>query len=732
MRRAVAVFAGVLSLAADVPPSSPPERAPLRLRVGVDLVQFDAVVTDSKGRHVTDLGIADFELLQDGARQVITHCEYVNVAAGGTDTAAVSGSSPAPAVSAPGALPQAHEVRRSIAFLVSWPRDDQFTHIRDSLRAFVDKEMGPGDVVAIVPMRPSMSMPGLLQQFTADKRVLRATIDAIRPIATTPLERGQSPTWLSVRTPRSELAMALDRAGFAPPETDVRDDEQLGAHYFGMISALVRLMAELPGRKSLVFVSNGIYVPAGQVGPAEIPELGFVDPGERGGQSFGFRNYDAQLRRLTDSAYRAGVVVYGADLGGVRSRSPQAADENPARSRNPLATLPAVRARIRQGVAASIATMIPRDMSAATGGFFIAHNDLAGGIQDAMQDQRGYYLVGYSPPAAGFKPSRRAADFHKVELRVKRPGLRVRTRGGFFGTPDPDVRAPRRGDALDTALVSPVGSPQLGLRLTAAPFHDPSRGYVLRSLVHLDGNRVSFTPEPDGGQRARVEVLAVAFDDETGAVQHLKRDVSVRVPPEARDALDGSGLFLDFSLAVSEPGAYRLRVAVRDAVSGRIDKADAFAQVPDLVGGDLAVSGLVVSSQADLVGSGGEAPDSGGLVMDAGVTPARRAFRAGATLSYAFAAHNVREVAGEAPLAGRMRIRGAGAEAVIEHAIAIPSRDPAPASTARRARTVPVSGRAALPDDLAPGAYTLEVIVESSRAGRTPAASQSIDFEVVP
>src|ERR1044072_1694767 len=49
------------------------------VRISVTLVQIDAVVTDGKGRQVTDLKAEDFEVYEDGRRQHITNFNYIAV-----------------------------------------------------------------------------------------------------------------------------------------------------------------------------------------------------------------------------------------------------------------------------------------------------------------------------------------------------------------------------------------------------------------------------------------------------------------------------------------------------------------------------------------------------------------------------------------------------------------------------------------------------------------------------
>src|SRR5215467_13676276 len=50
------------------------------IRINVNLVQVDAIVTDSKDQPVTDLKKEDFVILQDGKPQTITNFSYVSVA----------------------------------------------------------------------------------------------------------------------------------------------------------------------------------------------------------------------------------------------------------------------------------------------------------------------------------------------------------------------------------------------------------------------------------------------------------------------------------------------------------------------------------------------------------------------------------------------------------------------------------------------------------------------------
>lgn len=70
----------LIGIAAQAKPPAPPDTPSARseqvIRVGVDLVQVDATVTDRAGRHVSDLSADDFEILQDGRPQRISTFAY--------------------------------------------------------------------------------------------------------------------------------------------------------------------------------------------------------------------------------------------------------------------------------------------------------------------------------------------------------------------------------------------------------------------------------------------------------------------------------------------------------------------------------------------------------------------------------------------------------------------------------------------------------------------------------
>jgi len=149
------------------------------VKITTNLVQVDAVVTDKNGKIVTDLKPEDVEILEDGRKQKITHFSF-----NATETpASMSSTRPAAvdrnAPPIPSSKLKREDVRRTIAVVVddlglSW---ESTSYVRRALKKFVDDQIQPGDLVAII--RTSGGM-GALQQFTADKRQLYAAVERVK------------------------------------------------------------------------------------------------------------------------------------------------------------------------------------------------------------------------------------------------------------------------------------------------------------------------------------------------------------------------------------------------------------------------------------------------------------------------------------------------------------------------------------------------------------------------
>ncbi len=322
-------------------PSSPPVQEPAVegeddvVRITANLVQVDAVVTDKKGAQITDLSEQDFEVLEDGRPQKISNLSYVVSAPVSTRSAIEAAPKAKNEVDQPTPAPRVQlrpeQVRRTIALVV----DDlglsfeSTVHVRQALKKFVDEQLQPGDLAAII--RTSAGT-GALQQFTADKRQLHAVIERVRWY---PFGRGKISTFDPIDlTPLDRLKARQGMA--ASGSTGENDLEQFRQDVFsvgtlGALRFVVQGMRKLPGRKSVVMVSDGISI----FNRVRSETSG----GENGSSADARRNRDPQvngvlelLRRITDFANRASVVIYTMDARGLQTLGFTAADDTNAGS----------------------------------------------------------------------------------------------------------------------------------------------------------------------------------------------------------------------------------------------------------------------------------------------------------------------------------------------------------------------------------------------------------------
>ena len=175
------------------------------------------------------------------------------------------------------------------------------------------------------------------------------------------------------------------------------------------------------GRKTLVLFSEGFPVR----NPREEQLGGPLDQVYGRGDEV----LDA-VDRLTDLANRASVVIHTLDPRGLFSAGISAADSVPLASPADFSSLLQDRHAALHASQASLAYLAEQ-----TGGLAVVNNnDVGAGVASILSGSRGYYLVGYEPGRATFGGGR--PRFHQLKVRVKRRGLKVRSRKGFFGVSD--------------------------------------------------------------------------------------------------------------------------------------------------------------------------------------------------------------------------------------------------------------------------------------------------------
>lgn len=686
------------------------------VRITTNLVQVDAVVTDKNGKLVTDLKPEEVEIFEDGHKQKITHFAFNLSETAPIERVAKTAAADKTAPPIPTSRIRPEDIKRTIAIVV----DDlglsfESTYfVRRALKKFVDEQMQPGDLVAII--RTSGGM-GALQQFTSDKRQLQAAVERVKWNANgrsgvSPFEAIQPPT-------PGPKGADIDQAN---EDLDTFRKDVFAVGTLGAVSYVVKGLKELPGRKSILLVSDGFKI------------YDLDDP---------THNYLARekLRHLIDEAGRASVVIYTMNATGLQTLGITAADDLSGRDTQQLQD--AMNARRNE----AFDTQQGLDFLAQqTGGIAIRNtNDLSGGIHRVLEDQKGFYLIGYRPDEGTFDKRTGKRTFHQLTLKVTRPGkFNVRMRNGFLGFTDEEKPAPRSlAQKLYDALASPFGASGVHLQLTSLFANDAKAGSFMRSILHIDSHDLTFTEEPNNMHKCVFDVLSMTFGDNGVPIDQSGRTYTMVLPEELYKRAQRDGLVYYVTVPVKKAGAYQLRMSLRDTATDRIGSASQFVEVPDLKKNRLALSGLALrgylptktngpstnaAANSQAANTDSPAADQEGIDKgNAEASPAVRHFHNGMFLSYGFYVYNAHVEKTSAPqLMTQVILFHDGKPVFTGH------QNPMGVNGQPDVKRLVGGGSIQLGTDLPPGDYVLQVIVTDPQADKkNQTASQWMDFSIV-
>lgn len=669
------------------------------IKITTKLVQVDVVVTDKKGELVTDLKPEDFEVYEDKKKQDISNFSYI--AAKQPDN--VNGKAkPNPKVVINDPL-KPGQVGRTIALVVddlTLPFDS-IEDVRSALKKFINEQMQPGDLVAIIRTTGSI---GTLQQFTTNKVQLLAAVDQVQ--------------WNIGSRDGISTFEAVNPEVKAGKESEIRN-RIFANGTLNTLRFIVNGLKELPGRKSVLFFSAGF------------PVFNRNDPEDSVLQ---------QLRNVTDLANRSSVVFYTVDARGLQTLGLTAADDLTAPTSAGLGSTP------NNIGAQTVLSELDRRrdiyrfsqeglqfLASQTSGLF--NVGVTTGIKEALEDQQGYYLLGYVPDESSFDDKAAKKPYHKLSIKVNRPGLKVRTRGGFYGIDDAALKKTgheTRGEQLVNALVSPFVAGDLGMKATTIFSHDAKQGNILHALFYIDGKNLTFEDEPDGWHKSNFDIVVMTFGDNGKIVDQVNRTHTIRLKNETFEKVRKDGFVYLVNVPVKVAGAYQLRAAIRDTASQKLGSAGQFVRVPELKKNKIELSGLFINSEktANNTEKATALPDKQDDSSDStDLAPAVRKFNSGVVLTYNYHIYNAKlDRNGQSHLKTQTRLFKDGKE--------IFTGNPQPFDTRNQKdpQKLLANGRLLLGTELGKGKYILQlaVIDELEKEKERPrTATQEIDFEIV-
>jgi VWFA-related protein len=487
-----------------------PGQIPATFRAGTTLVDFTVVAVDEKGRPVSDLGIDEITILEDGQIRDVAFFRFEGAALTGGVTR------PSPDALPPGTFTNQTEYapgapRQLVAVVLDFVNASLVGQLELRTQFLHYLEQIPRE--AHVGLYLLRDRAVAVHDFTQDAGSLRDRLEKDEPGI---LERAMAST---VDTQKLLAGASPDRRGSlaAMLEADTRAVEGFNVHILRerrqkTLSALDSVgahLAGLPGRKSLVWISHGFPLTSNL-------EASYVD----------------EVRGTAQRLASHDVAIYPVDARG----------------------LPVYRSS-PQSIARIEATS--ELMASTTGGRVTRNNnDLTLGLVAAAQDSRGTYSIGFYAVA---DPDNR---WHRLTVRTLRPGVTLRHREGYLAAATP----------IDQLVWSEERWNEMAYRpLTSTAVRFKVRPIVVASALSL---ALEVLPEDlqfrrtDDGQVAELDIALVERTT-AGPTNVRVNTASVRLSA----GITPSAIPLEAEFRLN-PQTSSVRVIVRDKASGKLGSVD--------------------------------------------------------------------------------------------------------------------------------------------------------------
>jgi VWFA-related protein len=581
------------------PPATPPA---VTFQIETSYVDVDAVVTDKQGNVVRGLAREDFELFEDGRPQKIDMFSYVDIPAVPQDRFL--------AVNRPISSDVKSNAPSLAGRLYVLVLDDLDTtalrsqFVIKAARQFIEQNFAANDLAAVVY---TSGRGDASQEFTSDRRLLVAAIDKFvgRRLLSLTLAKADQFFHQHLMELEVNSASANDpenngqpvQSGTVrgpvgyPDVTSDPDDFERGYRAQQVLDTLKRLAGTLGGvrgrRKALLFFSEGIDYPIYDI--------------------FGSQAATAVMVATQDAiaaAARSNVSFFTIDPRGLVGMSAEEIELD--------ASADPTRGFDAHGLVAEMRLSQDslRTLADETGGFAaVSSRNVTGVFDRIVRTSSTYYLLGYYPPEHP-----RDGVFHKIEVRVKRPGLQVSARKGYASprgkTRDElakeqrdrqlragkDVAAPQTSPELREILNSPLQQSGLTLAVQAAPFKSKPNEASVALAIEVNGSRLHFEPRNNNSVfHDDLELSFFALDDKGKQHQGNFYNLNLTLRPETYERVRTLGLRLNPRMGLA-PGRYKLRIGVRESGAGELGSVFYDLDVPDFMTDGLAMSGVLLTA----------------------------------------------------------------------------------------------------------------------------------------
>ena len=223
-------------------------------------------------------------------------------------------------------------------------------------------------------------------------------------------------------------------------------------------------------------------------------------------------------------------------------------------------------------------------------------NDLNGAFDRIVSENSSYYMLGFYS-----NNDRRNGRFRKLEVRVKRPGLRVRNRSGYYEArgraPSSQPAASASPTALAPAISEALGSPLpmagVPIKVFAAAYKGTPPNAAIALVFEIDVRNLDFV-ESGGTFNEQVEVAFTSLNNQGKVFPGERQTATLTLKPDTYERAKARGLRV-LSQAMLPPGRYQMRVAAGNK-SGKAGSVVYDLEVPDFNKEAFVMSGVALTA----------------------------------------------------------------------------------------------------------------------------------------
>ena len=524
--------------------------------LNVPLVSVEVYASDRAGRPMPGLTLEDFEIFEDGKPVSISH---FYAAPGLTDAAGVTESTQ-------------EEVDPSDYLAESAPAQDLYLVIYfddtnlnrgrrqsaiEHLRGFLESELPPDLKVMLVRYDGHLNIE---QAFTEETDEVIAALDATRASAS--LSRRIDETMLMREIENAATMAALSSDPIQILETSGRSIYQSIGSYVDQtvhrtqtgienLKRMIGSLSGLSGRKAILLVTDGIEARPGESlyrawsqtfgGAPEFridAQRSFLQA-SRNDLSGDF----SDVARFANGHRVSFYTLSAAEMGGARAVSAQTRRMDEAR----LA--------IEQGMSQEV---LMANMAGITGGRSLVNSPgLSGQLDEVSEELASYYSLAFRPQHLG------DGKYHRLEVKVKKEGVRVRHREGYLDVP----LAERITDRTMAAAIHGVTDNPLGISVaTVGEIMAREDGtFLVAVIITVPIGQLVLIPSEEEHQ-GQISIHLVVSDRRGDLSPPIRREYPIAIPNSALTTALGQTAGFTLRLAV-RPGRQRIAVGLRDAIA---------------------------------------------------------------------------------------------------------------------------------------------------------------------